>query len=145
MTAVFFANLPAFKNGLNVTRDKLEAAVSMGLMQAAVLVETEAKKNANTGNHKKGEPRVSGGGAGPNVVTGNLRNNIAAQPVRKGFGTYIASVTSSAEYARAVEEGSSRWKSGVSYPYLNPAFKTLIENGTINRTLQNAVSRAIRG
>jgi hypothetical protein len=81
MTAIFIANLPQFKNALNVTKENLEKAVSIGLLQAAIQVESLAKRNANTGNHKRGEPRVEGGGAGPNVVTGNLRNNIKAQPV----------------------------------------------------------------
>ena len=144
MTAIFIVNLPEFKSGLDITKANLEKAAEGALLQASTLIENQAKRNANTGTHKKGEPRVNGG-VGPNVVTGNLRNNIRTQPIKKGFGAYIATVTSEAEYARAVEEGSSRWKSGVSYPYLNPAFETLINNGQLTRVFNGALRAALRG
>lgn len=130
MTEVFGA--------LDEFEKKMEYAAEYGVAQAGLAVERAAKINANTGTHKRGEGHIPGTGPGPNVVTGTLRRSITTT-VRYGFGSYIATVGPTVEYARAVELGSKRWKSGVRYPYLMPAGEQLIKNGTISRVFTNAV------
>jgi hypothetical protein len=78
-------------------------------------------------------------------VTGNLVSKIVAQRPTKGFQGYSSIIGSSAEYARAVEQGSPRWKSGVKYPYLSPAATTVLNNGTLSRIFIGAFTYSVRG
>lgn len=76
--------------------------------------ERVAKENANTGSHRKGEPTTARKGAGPNVVTGNLRRNIThtrASRDSRGWSAR-AGVGPAARYGRIVEP---------NYPFLLPA------------------------
>jgi len=83
-------------------------------------------------------------GEGPNYATGNLyRNIIAAPPLRRGFATYVASVDSGADYARAVELGSSKWTSGVKYPYMYPARDELINSGKASQIVYGYLTAAM--
>ena len=144
MAVVIVRNLTEVMAGWDKMTHNLELAAEYGVAMAGLAVERQAKINANTGTHKRGEGHIPGTGPGPNVVTGNLRRNIRTD-VRYGFGSYVATVGSYAEYARAVELGSSRWKSGVKYPYLGPAAETLRTNGTLNRVFTQAFARKMRG
>lgn len=144
MGAIIIRNMTEVFGALDAFEKKMEYAAEYGVAQAGLAVEREAKKNANTGTHPRGQGHVPGTGPGPNVVTGTLRRSITTT-VRYGFGSYIATVGPTAEYARAVELGSKRWKSGVRYPFLMPAGKTLVNNGTINRVFTNAVRSKMRG
>lgn len=130
-------------NAIDKSVDKYEQAAQYGLGMAALALEREAKLNANTGTHKRGEGHIQGTGPGPNVVTGTLRRSITTE-IRYGFGSYIATVGPTVEYARAVELGSPKWKSGVRYPYLIPAAGKLIGNGTLNRVFTNAFRSKLR-
>jgi hypothetical protein len=145
MGVVRITNLDQVLQGINVTQQKLDNAAFQAVYQCALKIEDQAKLNANTGNHPKGTPRVSGTGPGPNVISGNLNSKIVGQRPIKGFKGYSATVDSSAEYARAVELGSPKWKSGVKYPYMEPAAQALINNGTLNRIFTGAFITAIRG
>jgi phage gpG-like protein len=83
-------------------------------------------------------------GEGPNYATGNLFRGIQANPIRRtGFESYVASVGSTVEYARAVEEGSSRWKSGVKFPYMIPARDYLVQSGRAAAFIRDEVKRAM--
>ena len=83
-------------------------------------------------------------GEGPNYATGNLFRNIQGLPPRReGFGTYVASATSGAEYARAVELGSANWRSGVKYPYMMPARDYLISSGRASQFIRDEITRAM--
>jgi hypothetical protein len=144
MGAVVVRNLAEVLAGLEVQEDMLERAAQTAIATAGFAIQREAQKNANTGTHKKGTPRIAGSGPGPNVVTGALRRSIRTD-VKYGFGNYIAVVGASTEYARAVELGSPRWKSGVKYPYLAPAAIELIRNGSLNRIFTAAFIKAVKG
>lgn len=144
MGAVVIRNLADVLAGLEVQETKLEQAAQTAIATAGFAIQREAQKNANTGTHKRGTPRVPGSGPGPNVVTGALRRSIRTD-VKYGFGNYIAVVGASTEYARAVELGSPRWKSGVKYPYLRPAAEQLILNGSLNRIFTAAFLKAVKG
>lgn len=144
MGAVIVRNLAEVLAGLEVQEDRLERAAQIAIATAGFAVQRQAQKNANTGTHKRGTPRIPGTGPGPNVVTGALRRSIRTD-VKYGFGNYVAVVGASTEYARAVELGSPRWKSGVKYPYLAPAAEELIRNGSLNRIFTAAFIKAVKG
>jgi phage gpG-like protein len=144
MAVVIIRNLSQVMAGMDKLEQNMESAAEYAIAMAGLAVERQAKINANTGTHKRGEGHIPGTGPGPNVVTGNLRRSIRTD-VRYGFGNYIAIVGAYAEYARAVELGSSRWKSGVKYPYLGPAADTLRKNGVLNRTFTQAFARKMMG
>jgi hypothetical protein len=129
-------------NGLTVYEKKVMTAAEFAIAQAGFAVERQAKINANTGTHKRGEGHIQGTGPGPNVVTGTLRRSITTE-VRYGFGSYIATVGPTVEYARAVELGNPKW-GGKRYPYLIPAAGALIGNGTLNRVFNNAFASRMR-
>ena len=144
MGAVVVRNLAQVLAGLEVQEDRLERAAQTAIATAGFAIQRQAQRNANTGTHKKGQGHIPGTGPGPNVVTGALRRSIRTD-VKYGFGNYVAVVGASTEYARAVELGSSKWKSGVKYPYLAPAAIELIRNGSLNRIFTAAFLKAVRG
>jgi hypothetical protein len=144
MATVIIRNLSDVLAGLEVQEDRLERAAQTAIATAGFAVQRQAQKNANTGTHPRRQGHIPGTGPGPNVVTGTLRRSIRTD-VKYGFGNYIAVVGADTEYARAVELGSPRWKSGVKYPYLAPAAIELISNGTLNRVFTAAFIKAVRG
>lgn len=144
MAAIIIRNLGQVLSGLTEFERQLERAGELALTQAALAVERQAKLNADTGTHARGEGHIPGTGPGPNVVTGTLRRSISTE-TRYGFGSYIATVGPSVEYARSVELGSSRWKSGVRYPFLGPAVGYMVKSGTLNRVFTLNFARLMRG
>lgn len=143
MAAVVIKNLSQVLAGLTAYEQQLERAGQLALTQAALGIERQAKLNANTGTHPRGQGHIPGTGPGPNRVTGTLQRSINTQ-VRYGFGSYIATVGPSVEYARAVELGSPRWKSGVRYPFLSTAVGYAIQSGNLQRTFQLNFMRLMR-
>lgn len=143
MGAIIVRNLSQVMAGMETFERNVMQAAEYGIAQAGFALEREAKKNANTGTHKRGEGHIEGTGPGPNVVTGTLRRSITTT-VRYGFGSYIATVGPTVEYARAVELGHPRW-GGKRYPYLIPAAGKLIGNGTLSRVFTNAFRTRYKG
>jgi hypothetical protein len=156
---VTITNLKDILEKLGDVATGAERAAQIGIAQAGLAVQREAQRNASNGvrKYKKrvsartGNPwiqtfppkHIGATGGGPNVVTGALRRSIRTDIVR-GFGNYVAvaKVGPTVEYARAVELGGKNW-GGVKYPYLEPAARTLIMNGTLNRIFVSAVKREI--
>jgi hypothetical protein len=146
-------NLSEVVAGMNLTMKELDEAAFYAIQMASLEIERQARINADTGTRSY-EKRVSASGRpylkitppkhigpsgkGPNVVTGQLKRHITAQPPRKGFGTYESTVASTMIYARAVELGLPEWK-GKRYPYLAPAAKTLKDSGQLARTFIGAL------
>lgn len=143
MAAIVIKNLSQVLAGLTAYEQQLERAGQLALTQAALGIERQAKLNANTGTHKRGEGHIPGTGPGPNRVTGTLQRSINTQ-TRYGFRSYVATVGPSVEYARAVELGSPRWKSGVRYPFLSTAVGYAIKSGNLQRTFQLNFMRLMR-
>jgi hypothetical protein len=144
MGAIIIKNLPQVLAGLSTFERNMENAGQLALTQAALAVERQARLNANTGTHKRGLGHTLGTGPGPNKVTGTLQRSIHTE-VRYGFGSYVATVGPSVEYARAVELGSPRWKSGVRYPFLSTAVGYMVKSGTLNRVFTLNFMRLMRG
>ncbi len=108
-------DLGAEIEGLEELEKKLNSQALLGdsvrkaLTKAAIIVQNQAKINAS------GRP-------GPRVVSNTLRGTIHykldAAPI-----PLWAAVVAPALYAAPVEFGSSRWPSGVKYPFLYPALE----------------------
>jgi hypothetical protein len=145
MGSIKITNLQEVLKGFDLTEKKIDLAAYQAISQAALKVEELARRNANTGVHGPGQGHIPGTGPGPNVVTGNLVSKIVAEKPTKGFRGYQVDINSSAIYARAVEQGHPKWKSGVKYPYLEPAGQTLLNNGTLRTVFVGAFVMAIRG
>ena len=62
-------------------------------------------------------------GQPPKNRTGNLRRSISGVKGREGFGTYTAIVGPGMEYGRHLELGGPRWKPGVKFPFMAPAWR----------------------
>lgn len=138
MPVISVKNLSEVIAGVAKEGDRYEIASGFAIGQVALSIERQAKLNSSTGTHKRGQGHISGTGPGPNVVSGDLRRSITTE-IRIGFGSYIATVGPTVEYARSVEMGGKSWKSGVKYPYLVPALTVLQSNGTLNRVFQTAL------
>lgn len=131
-------NLPEVLADLKAWQNRMDKAGELATREISIALWTDARKIASEtpnppiqkNNRLRHNPHIGPrSGEGPNIATGNLFRNIIAQPVRhQGFGTYVASVESGAEYARVVEQGSSNWN-GVKYPYMTPARENLIATG----------------
>jgi hypothetical protein len=141
-----FAALDAWQGrmdvaGFNATRLIVRDLVARAQILASAVKNPPVQKN----NRLRYNPHIGPrSGEGPNYATGNLFRNIQGLPPRQqGFGTYVASATSGAEYARAVELGSPRWSSGVKYPYMMPARDYLITSGRASQYIRDEVSKAM--
>lgn len=144
MAAIVVKNLSQVMAGLSAFEQKVESAGQLALTQAALALERQAKLNANTGTHKRGQGHTPGTGPGPNKVTGTLQRSISTE-VRYGFGSYVATVGPSVEYARSVELGNPRWKSGVRYPFLSTAVGYMVKSGSLNRVFTMNFTRLMKG
>lgn len=153
---VIVVNLSEVMAAFNRTTKEVLEGVQQGITAAGLAIEQQAKINAtSTGTRRRVtgprggqriEPRkhVGPSGSGPNVISGNLWNSIRTE-TRFGFGLYQATVGAHMEYARAVELGNPRWRSGVKYPYLGPAAEKLKQDGTVQRAFVNAMIAKLRG
>jgi hypothetical protein len=141
-----FAALDAWQKRMDAAGFRATQLITQDLV-AHAKTNASAVKNPPTqkNNRLRHNPHIGPrDGEGPNYATGNLFRNIIGNPVRRvGFQSYTASATSGAEYARAVEEGSSRWLSGVKYPYMVPARDFLVSSGRASRFIRDEVSRAM--
>ena len=141
--AIVIRNLADVMAGFEGLQQKVDFAAKYAIGMAGLQVEDQAIENANGPAHLKGTPRIPGS-IGPNTITGNLKRSISSK-TRIGFGSYIAEIGASMEYARQVELGGGSWKSGVKYPYIGPAVDTLKGNGRLQRTFTMAFASMMRG
>jgi hypothetical protein len=154
MAGIIIKNLSEVLAAIDGSKDKIEQGAQIGIMRAGLAVERQAKLNfqgtrsytkkvSKNGNaYIVTSPNKHVGGSFPNTVTGNLKRSIKTT-YRVGFGSYIAEVGPTMIYARQVEKGGGNWKSGVKYPYLEPAALMLLRNGTINRVFVTAIKEKL--
>lgn len=121
---------------------KLDQAALYAVGQVGLALEAQAKNILYNNKHREAgttQPRgkypggnrrwfpsghVGGDGSPPNLRTGELSRSIYTT-VRHESGSYVATVFPTVVYARSLELGNPKWKSGVKYPYLVPAFNKL--------------------
>lgn len=146
-------NLPEVLAALKKWETRMDKAAELSARQISIAVWTKAKSLTSetvnppiqSKNKLRHNPHIGGDGTPPNYATGNLNRNIlAGLPRQVGFGSYAAVVSSNAEYARVLEEGSSRWTSGVKYPYMNPARDEVVNTGKA-RMIVDGFFRAAMG
>ena len=148
--AIIVKNLQEVLAAIGASQTQIEKGAKIGIAQAGLAIERQAKLNANTGTRVRVGSKIvparhiGPSGMGPNVITGTLRRSIRTD-VRYGFDTYVATVGPTVEYARAVEVGSPIWKSGVKYPYLEPAALSLIRSGKLRTIFIGAIKMSMRG
>jgi hypothetical protein len=82
----------------------------------------QLSKEQIQGRRPKGQVAWTGKPTPPMNRTGNLRRSITGQKYQSGFATYDAIVGPTIVYGRKVELGGANWKSGVRFPYMEPAY-----------------------
>ena len=139
-------NLPEVVSAFKAWQARMDKAAQLAANNIGREVWTRAKNITHEVTHNPKEPHRNAPLGGPNYVTGNLNRNIIQAPtVRVGFGTYITSVNSNAEYSRALEDGSPRWTSGVKYPFMKPARDEVVMTGLARAVLIGYVRAAMTG
>jgi len=142
-------NFSEFQTSVNRWLARFDQAAEGAMSLIARQVYVNAKKNADSASNppvrvtaRNGKqyyrynPHISpGDGRGPNRGTGNLLTSMTFSSSRQGFGSYTAEVGAGAVYARALEYGNPRWRSGVKYPYMGPALKDLVSSGQLSQIL----------
>lgn len=112
--------------GLKMADEDIAVAAGKALGYLGLAFQAQAQKNAD-GPYNSGGPHIGWALPGPNKRTGNLLRSIrSTKPLRIGFGSYKVGIGPSVYYAAIVENGSSRWKSGVNYPYMKPAYDAML-------------------
>lgn len=130
-----FPNLNELEKKLSAQLQKIDDAALFAVGQVGLALERDVKKlltnnqhratNTKTGKRKWIPPgHIGADGTPPNRRTGALARSVYTN-TRKEAGSYVATVMPSMVYARGLELGDPRWKSGVKYPYMRPAFNTL--------------------
>jgi hypothetical protein len=112
--------------GIKKKEDAINAAAQFGIREVAINLVYETQKLLNNNPHtlrgKTWYPtgHIGGNGSAPNRRSGHLRDSFQIQP-KTGFPGYGFSVFPTMVYARSLELGNPKWKSGVKYPYLEPS------------------------
>jgi hypothetical protein len=142
-------NLNAVLWGLGKGQDDLGLATGYAVGQVALAIEREIKKELGkvsrsriirkgrvvghrikdgNGGWKREDHHIGGDGSPPNRITGNLQRSVTTEMPRpaKGFRTYTAITGPTAIYARQLEMGGGRWKTGVKYPYVAPSYERMM-------------------
>ena len=140
-------NIDEVLRALERKRQKMHFGVKVAVRRASLAAVNEIQKTIlpvyNDG-HRRDDGRTTDAAVGgpPMQRTGNLRRSIrASEPVSEGFGTWYATAGPGAVYARALELGMG--KTGVTYPFMEPARKRLIASGKLARIYANAMRKAM--
>jgi hypothetical protein len=117
--SITVSNLNAVIAGLDKQETKIVLAGAYAIAQVGLAIERETKMTLNNNPHsKRGNSWIPGGhtggpGSPPNRRTGNLMSSVRTE-IRKGLGSYEATVFPTMVYARRLELG-------LNYPYLRPS------------------------
>lgn len=115
-------NMGDVVKGISTAVEKIDQAALYALGMVGLSLERRVKQNLNKITHPRGEGHtIKGDGGFPNRMTGALSRSVFTE-LKHEPGSYVASVFPTMVYARALELGNPRWKSGVRYPYLKPSF-----------------------
>lgn len=82
----------------------------------------QLSKEQIKGKRPKGDVAWKGFPAPPMNRTGDLRRSIKGFKYSTGFASYEAIVGPTIIYGRKVELGGPNWRSGVKFPYMEPAY-----------------------
>ena len=59
----------------------------------------------------------------PTQRSGILQKSIQYEVERRGYATYAVRIGPTAKYGRAIELGSTRWRTGNKFPYMAPGYE----------------------
>jgi hypothetical protein len=125
------------KKALDALLLRIDGASKQIVAQGSALAISAAQRNFE-GTHKKGEPHI--GGSLPNIVTGDLRRSITADPMRRyATASYGLKLGPRMIYARSVEFG---YNGSRGYPYFTPAIRQVTP--AINQTAQRLWAQATK-
>lgn len=111
-----------FESAMRRVRAATDAASKEIVTTDAAMLTTAAQANFS-GSHRRGEPHV--GGAFPNIVSGDLRRSIRADPItRWADASYGTSVAPHMVYGRRVELG---WQGSTPHAFFQPAVSTAVK------------------
>jgi hypothetical protein len=126
-----------FISNLDVKVEKTRDEMMAALIQLSK--EEVNTKRSRVGVTSSGKPIYEKGNPGEpaHKRTGTLQRSISGEKQRLGFASYGALVGPQIIYGRRLELGGGNWKSGVKYPYMQPAFEKFkpIANEIIARNL----------
>jgi len=123
---IHIKNMAQVLSAIKNREDKVESAADFGVKQVAINLVYETQKLLNNNPHSlrgrswKPTGHIGGNGSPPNRRSGHLRDSFQITPAG-GFPGYAYKVFPTMVYARSLELGNPRWKSGARYPYLEPS------------------------
>lgn len=118
-----------------------KATEQVGLKAVEVMQETIIPVYNDGHRRPDGRTTDSPIGTPPMTRTGALRANIVSVDERLGFGSYVTSVGSMVEYARALELGLSN---GARYPFVQPASDTMVRENYARDIYASFAKAALR-
>jgi len=118
-----------------------KATEQVGLKAVEVMQETIIPVYNDGHLRADGRTTDSPIGTPPMTRSGALRANIISVDERIGFGSYVTSVGSMVEYARALELGLSN---GARYPYVQPASDTMVKQNYAQQIYASYAKAALR-
>jgi hypothetical protein len=124
----------------NVMDSKVTDAMDKATTEVGLTAATEMTRIVSQSGHPYGTPRPSPAPPDkpPMKVTGNLSRQI--RPVKqRGFKGYSVMVGSFAGYARQLELGGGRWRSGVRYPFVEPTARIMSQGDRARNIYLNAL------
>jgi hypothetical protein len=119
-------NLNQVLASIKLREHAIDAASDYGVKQVAINLVSETSKLLNNNPHRLSgktwtpSGHIGGNGSPPNRRSGNLIQSMQIERIT-GLPGYGYKVFPTMVYARSLELGNPRWKSGVRYPYLAPS------------------------
>jgi len=123
-------NMDQVLAGIRKQEDAINTAAKFGIREVAINLVYTTQKLLNNNPHKQRgmswypSGHIGGNGSPPNRRSGHLRDSFQMQP-KSGLPGYGYSVFPTMVYARSLELGNPKWKSGVKYPYLEPSARVV--------------------
>lgn len=111
MTADLRWDAAGFNAHLRAIEERVDMVTRLAVAEGAALVQRKAQQN-------------SSGRPGPNVRSGAHRAGIVVEGPTHLGPTWEARVGPTKVYSRALELGHPRWRSGVKFPYMEPAVES---------------------
>ena len=141
------SNLSLFRKEWRELGLSFEEQVIKARDEMANAIEQLAKEEikGKRGSHKGPRGGVVWDKATPNEPPKNrshhLRSSITWIGNRVGFGSYSAEIGPTMVYSRRVEEGGGNWKSGLKFPYMEPAYRKFKESGIMEQIMTRTVGK----
>lgn len=133
---IIMTGIAEFQRAIEAMVERATAATKQAVTTGGHLLEAEAKRQLGMYSHPSGTPTPSPRGEPPAIVTGTLRRSIrVTSPEPTGTAGWSISVGPTAIYGRIQELGGDTGRGGATYlpprPYMDPALKKVLDDGTL--------------